>query len=224
MCREENIHFIYGLPSTAHKLDFSEANKIYFGEGKEILDICFVSAKYSEKGLDKGYDLFIEAAKLLNARHQNIHFHIIGGFSEKDYDTDSLVNSIHFYGYVNSTELTALLKKFDIIVSPNKPFILSPGAFDGFPLGSCVEASLVGCVIIATDELLQNDFYEKDIEIIIIKPEVEDILCEVEWLKKNPILLKKIGLAGLKKTQDLYSYDKQINQRKYLLDYLIKKN
>lgn len=221
LCSTDKIHYIYGVPSTAKQNTSDNFNKTYYGTGKKFLDICFVAAKYSPTGSDKGYDLFIESAKILHKKYDNIRFHVIGGFSESDIDITALKNSIEFYGYINASSLKNILQDFDLIISPNKPFMLSTGSFDGFPLGSSIEASLAGCVMIATDELNQNDFYKNEEDIIIIKPSVESIISQVEYLYRNPERIKDIGTAGMKKTEELYSYKAQIVQRQIILSKMI---
>ena len=41
----------------------------------------------------------------------------------------------------------------DLIISPNVPFVLASGAFDGFPTACCMEAALSGTAMFVTDEL-----------------------------------------------------------------------
>jgi Ethanolamine utilization protein EutJ (predicted chaperonin) len=119
---------------------------------------------------------------------------------------------------LDGDHLQKTLQKFDIILSPNRPNILGSGSFDGFPLGACVEGSLAGCVIIATDELEQNYFYKDQEEIIIIKPILEQIINILQKLIENPEKLKSIGIAGSIRTKQLYSFKNQIEPRIALLE------
>lgn len=215
-CPEQEIHYIHGIPMSQDKLQFDAANKKYYAE-KDHLDICFAAAKNLPQGNDKGYDLFIEAAIQIYATHKNVRFHVIGGFSEKEIDVVELSTAIQFYGYINAHELPEVLRRFDIILSPNRPGMLGAGSFDGFPLGTCVEASLVGCVIIATDELNENNHYIENEEIIIIKPDAKDIIDKIESLIALPSKIKQIGISGMKRTKELYSYKNQIEPRLKLL-------
>jgi glycosyltransferase involved in cell wall biosynthesis len=216
-CLENQIHYLHGIPMTPKKLDFNSTDKEYFKNKKEYLDICFVAAKYLEKGIDKGYDLFIEVALALYKSHTFLRFHVIGGFNNEEIDVSELGDTIRFYGYLDAEKLPDTLKKFDIILSPNRPNMLGPGSFDGFPLGSLVEASLVGCVIIATDELNENKQYIENEEIIIIKPKIEDIIIQIENLIATPNKIKQIGVAGMNKSKELFSYKNQIEPRIKLL-------
>ena len=101
----------------------------------------------------------------------------------------------------------------DIIVSPNRPFKLSKGSFDGFPTGSCTEAMINGVALICTDELKMNIKFDNKKEIIIIKPEIEDLEKEVEELYNNPENIEKIAKAGREKALEIYSKDNQIKPR-----------
>jgi spore maturation protein CgeB len=86
-----------------------------------------------------------------------------------------------------------------------------------------VEASLVGCVVIATDEMNENKQYILCKEIIIIKPDMKDIIEKIESLIGSPEKIKKIGLAGMNKTKELFSYKNQTKPRLQLLKSWIEK-
>lgn len=221
ICQREKVKLIYGLPIADEKLRFDISNRIYFGKGKKQLDIAFVASRYSKIGADKGYDLFVTAAQLLEKKFQFIQFHVIGNFSENTIDVSSIRHKIKFYGRLPAKELRNHLQGFDIILAPNRANILSHGSFDGFPVGCCVEAMLCGTVAITTDPLDENSYYENWKELIIIKSEVDEITSSVETLIKNPDEIKKIGIAGYNKTRYLYSAERQLEERvTYLTDIL----
>lgn len=100
----------------------------------------------------------------------------------------------------------------DIIISPNRPFILNAGSFDGFPLGAVVEAALNGVTPIVTDELKQNTIFSKD-EIIIVKPDAEEIVMKIEELISKPELLNLISENAQKKFREIYSDSYQLDKR-----------
>lgn len=216
-CLENQIHYLHGIPMLQNKLEFVGEQKEYYKNNKEQVDICFVAAKNLAKGEDKGYDLFIESALALYKLHPELRFHVIGGFNGQEIDITELGEAINFYGYLDAETLPQVLKNFDIIVSPNRPNMLGQGSFDGFPLGTCVEASLVGCVIIATDELNENKQYVANEEIIIVRPETKQIINEIKSLIASPEKIKKIGIAGMNKTKELFSYKNQIEPRLQIL-------
>jgi glycosyltransferase involved in cell wall biosynthesis len=222
-CLENQIHYLHGISMPQKKLEFDGEQKEYYRNKKENLDICFAAAKNLSKGEDKGYDLFIESALLLYKLHPELKFHVIGGFNRQDIDVIELEEAIKFYGYLDAETLPVTLKNFDIILSPNRPGMLGGGSFDGFPLGTSVEASLVGCVIVATDEMNENRQYVPDEEIIIIKPDMQDIINKIESLIGSPDKIKKIGIAGMNKTKELFSYKNQTKPRLQLLKSWIEK-
>jgi glycosyltransferase involved in cell wall biosynthesis len=224
LCNIEQVHYLHGLPMLEKKLQFDVCSKLYYPAGKRTLDICFAAAKNLQTGKDKGYDLFIAAAKILHRASKEICFHVVGGFSEKEIDVTELGNTIKFYGYLSAEKLPDTLRFFDIILSPNRPNMLGAGSFDGFPLGASVEASLVGCVIIATDELHENKYYVENEEIIIIKPILEDIIDKIGQLTMRPEKIRQIGVAGMNKTKQLYSYKNQLEPRIEILKNAIREN
>ena len=129
---------------------------------KDTFDIIFCAAKYMPKGLDNGYDVFIELANSLIKRYSFVRFHLVGGFDKDDKDVTLLRNAIAFYGYKKFDDLKEIYNKMDVIISPNKPFLLGKGAFDGFPQGTVVEAVFNGVVALITDELNQNTIFDDD--------------------------------------------------------------
>ena len=222
-CIAEQIEFIYGVVTPEEILNTEIGNKKYYKNGKETLDICFVAHKYSEQGKDKGYDLFIESAKKLSKKNSNIRFHVIGGFDKNDIDIKEIEEKINFYGVKESKWLVEFYKDMDLIISPNRPFILAKGAFDGFPTGSCTEAMISGVVLLCTDELNLNIKFEDKKDLIIVKPEVENIVKEVENLYNNPEKIIEIASNGRNKTKKIYSEKIQIKPRINLIKKVAKK-
>lgn len=222
-CKKEQIEFIYGIVTPEKILNNEIENKQYYKKGKETLDLCFVAHKYSERGIDKGYDLFIETAKELAKKHNNIKFHVIGGFDEKDIDVSDIEENIKFYGIRSSEWLREFYQKMDLILSPNRPFKLSKGSFDGFPTGSCTEAMINGVVTLCTDELNLNVKFEDKKDLIIIKPEVSNIVEEVENLYQNPEKIIEIAQHGRNKTKNIYSRENQVVPRIELIKKVAKK-
>lgn len=221
ICKEEKIKLIFGLPLSKKKLLYDTRNKEYYPYKKQYLDICFVGSKYTEKGLDKGYDIFIGIAKEL-MKNKFIRFHVVGNFTEEDIDVKEIGDRIKFYGTVKSQELNELLSLFDIIVAPNRNNVLAEGAFDGFPVGCCIEASLVGCCIITTDPLFENKYFEEGKEICIVKPEVNDIVRKIEKMIAHPGAIQLMGEAGMMKTKYLYSETLQLEERVKILNGFLK--
>src|SRR5690606_29200932 len=62
-----------------------------------------------------------------------------------------LLRNFTFHGQVDESEFGKVLNKTHLIISPNSPFKLNNGAFDGFPLGSCVTAGYFKNALFMTD-------------------------------------------------------------------------
>lgn len=219
LCPPSRIEFIWGgvLTSTCDDC-IEECEKVNYGIEKDTLDICFVAMRYAEKGEDKGYDLFVEAAKVLCQRHGNIRFHVAGSFDEDVIDISEIKDRITFHGKLEPEELTRFFIEKDIILSPNINGILTKGAFDGFPTGSCVEAGLKKTAIFCTDplDLNENRLIDGE-EIVIVEHDTVDIIEKIEYYYNNHAALEKIKTQGAMKLKQLFSYECQMRPRIDLL-------
>lgn len=216
-CDKESIEYIFGgvVPQNSIKRELE--NKKSYLVNKPTFDICFCAAKYTSRGEDKGYDVFIDFAHKIVDKFDFIRFHIIGGFTEDDINITLIKDKIHFYGYLNFEDLSGLYKNMDVLVSPNKPFVLDKGAFDGFPLGTVVEAALNGVVSLITDELNQNSVFITNEDLIIIESESSLIEKEIITLIKQPEKLYLISKKGREKFMEIYSNEVQMKPRVELL-------
>jgi glycosyltransferase involved in cell wall biosynthesis len=214
-CNKEDIEFIYGSPSNWEVQD-CVINMVKKREN-ESFNICFVAAKYSSKGIDKGYDIFIEVARKLSQLSDKFKFHVVGGFSGKDIDISDLSKHLKFYGYLPLDELRKLYLKQDIIISPNRTNILARGAFDGFPTGAVVEAGLCGVVMFVTDELNQNTILSNSIDFILINHDPDFIVSKVMELFSDYDRLYKISQAGSAVLRKVFSNEYQMTPRLKLM-------
>lgn len=174
-CRAEQIEFVYGgvLPSEA--LRAGQIPRKRYGRDKETFDICFVAHKYMEKGIDKGFDLFVEVARKLRAAQADIRFHVVGSFEPADMAAAELEESVSFYGTRTTDFFPSFYSGMDIILSPNVPFVLAPGAFDGFPTGCCIEAGLCGVAVFCSDPLDLNPCFVDGEDIAIIPLDAQSV-------------------------------------------------
>jgi glycosyltransferase involved in cell wall biosynthesis len=222
-CKSQNIQFVFGGVVPQISLHKDLTNKKSYLINKSTFDICFCAAKYTPRGVDKGYDVFIDFAHTIAKEYDFIKFHIVGGFSEQDVDVSTIKDRIHFYGYQNFESLGAIYKNMDVLISPNKPFVLGKGAFDGFPLGTVVEAVLNGVVVLITDELKQNNVFVPDVELILVKSEINSIKKEIIGLINSPEKLYSISEKGKEKFLEVYSNEIQMLPRIILLQNEISK-
>lgn len=209
-CTESQIRFIFGGMLAINHYPIAE-NRAYYGYTKKTLDVCFMANKYMLGGVDKGFDVFAGVAKNF-VKNQNMRFHVIGSFTKHDV-TDYDAANIQFHGVKLTAELNPFFESMDIILSPNRPFILSKGAFDGFPTGSCVEASLKGVAMFITDPLSLNTVYQDGVAIEIIEPSVENVVSKLQYYVANPDKLRDLALTGQTRTRFLFSDEIQLRKR-----------
>lgn len=222
-CKEDQIEYIFGGVVPQNSLVKNSSEKKYFPQDKNTFDICFCAAKYMPKGIDKGYDVFIELAHSLSMKYDFIKFHIIGGYDQNDIDVSKISDNITFYGYQKFEGLEKIFQKIDILISPNKPFVLGNGAFDGFPLGTVVEAALNGVMVMLSDSLQQNTTFVDQQEVFIVESSSEIIEKAVSNLINNPERIKEIATKGKLKFQEVYSNKMQMNPRIKIIKEIIDK-
>lgn len=208
----QNVLLVPGVVTPKELINIDTTSKLYYCE-KEYLDICFVAYKNTPKGEDKGYDIFIEAAKKLYSKNKKIRFHVVGGFDENDIDVSSIKESISFYGVLQSEEFKDFYSDKDIIVSPTRYGYNNVGRFDGFPTAATTEAALNGLLMICTDELNQNLFFKNNEDLFIVQPDSDEIALIINKFYENASLLKKIAIRGQSVIRKEYSIEKQIGPR-----------
>tara|TARA_R110002033_G_scaffold169951_1_gene211804 strand:+ start:616 stop:1812 length:1197 start_codon:yes stop_codon:yes gene_type:complete len=213
LCSKEHIKLIYGCVIPQYSFLKEDVKKTYYPKSKAHIDICFSAIKYTPRGLDKGYDLVVELAHKLLKKYSFIKFHIIGGFQQKDINIEKIKQNINFYGYQEYKDMSKLYENFDIILSPNRPFVRNENEFDGFPLGTVIEAALKEVAVVLTDELNQNLYFKEGEELIIIKPNIHSLEKEIVALIENPKSIYSIAKKGKLKFQKLYSNDIQLKER-----------
>ena len=219
ICEASKIIVLFGVVIPKCCYEKPVGKKKFFGDQKETLDICFCAHKYMPKGIDKGFDIFVQVAKRLHVIDKKINFHVVGEFGNNDIDVLELGSSIHFYGRRESAWFDDFYLDKDIIISPNRPGILTPGAFDGFPTGSVIEAGIRQVAMFVTDELGMNanSYFSNLHDIVIIKLDVDDIISKIMHYKCNPDKLKELGQKGRDRILELYSYENQVVSRENII-------
>lgn len=214
ICKKNQIELIFGVVMESKNKNKSYSKTKFYKNGKDTLDIVFMAHRYNEIGKDKGYDLFIETAKALSKKYKDIRFHVVGNYDENVIDVEEIKNKIKFYGAMDKNEFDRFYSDKDIIISPNRPNVLAPGAFDGFPTASCTEAGMREVVMVCSDEFgMAKGYYENKKNVVIIKNDVNDIVEKIVWLHKNPEKIKEIAKNTRDKIIDLYSFEKQMKPR-----------
>ncbi len=210
---EEKIELIYGSVSPTSFFKENFKGKKFYKKTKQTFDVCFVANKYMENGLDKGFDVFIEAAKLISKQTKDVYFHVIGGFSEADIDISGIKDRITFYGHQQKEFNVKFYAGMDIILAPNRPFKLLSGGFDGMPSGTCKEAGACEVAIFGSDELNQLTYFKNDVDIVIIKPDPAAYAEKVLHYYRNPDALYKLAKKGKEQVFKLFGIDYQMGRR-----------
>lgn len=203
------MHPFYFTPQ--HEAEAAERPR--YGSGKPYLDLCFVAHKYIAGGANKGWPTFAGALPKLLA-HPQIRAHVIGGFSAADYSGPPLPEDrVVFHGSALTGDLRRLLLTMDAIVSPNEPFKIRDGYFDGFPTGCCVEASLCGAAMVVSDVLGMNPAYRDGEDIVLIEPDVGALVEKVLALAERPDTFAAIGEAGRQASRQMFHPALQVGVR-----------
>ena len=214
------IEFIYGGVFPSDTYDRQSIAKKFYKLDKKKFDVCFVANRYMIEGKDKGYDTFIKvASKLL--RIQDIHFHVVGSFDREDIDISEMNGRITFYGIQKTSFFPEFYSNMDIILSPNVPFTLAPGAFDGFPTGCCLEAALSEVAVFCTDILNQNICFVDKEDIVLISTNAEEIAETILSFYLQPEDLYRISLNGKKSFSKVFSIEDQMKPRKKIIENIL---
>jgi glycosyltransferase involved in cell wall biosynthesis len=217
LCDESVV--IYDFSGSVQFKKSDVKKKKYYKEDKPTFDMCFVAAKYSEKGVDKGYDLFIDAAKRLAKVIPDMRFHVVGGFDEHEIDVSEIKDKIKFYGYLPAATLPKFYSGMDIFLSPNRVSKLHKGNSDGFPLSA--GAMYCGVSGFNSDELKMNTEFKSD-EVVIVKTEVADIVKKVKYYYNNLEELYELSKKGQKRAQYFYDTKSHIKGRIKLFNEIVK--
>ena len=220
LCAPEQIEFIYG--GVFPHYSSAASAKVRFAESKDSFDVCFVAHKYMPGGYDKGYDVFVEVVRRLANAYPRMRFHVVGPFTPDDGNVSDQRRQVTFYGTRDGSFFGEFYRRMDMILSPNAPFLLAPGAFDGFPTGACVEAGLCGVAVVATDCLKQNIAFQDGRDIIIVPRNVDAIIDRIEFFYRNPTQLQTLADSGRKSFEKVFAYSAQIEPRIQLLEALLR--
>ena len=219
-CRADQIVELNGGVLTRVSLP-PPVGKRWYARDKTTFDIAFVANRYSPTGADKGYDLFVEAAQALVSSGVDIRFHVVGRYDATILDLGDAADRFTFYGPQLTPFFDDFYRRIDVIVSPNQPFVLGAGKFDGFPTGCVVEAGMREVAIICTDELDLNVDYVDGEDLIIVRSDVDEIVASIKTLAAHPARLRALGANARRRALDIYSRERQMLPRIALLRQLV---
>lgn len=216
-CSPEQIEFIFGVVVPQLSINNNAIEKRKYPSEKTSFDICFCAMKYTRLGEDKGYPLFVKLMEVIARKFAFVNFHIIGNFESNTINISGFENRVRFHGVVNYENMGTLFQQFDLIVSPNQPNMIQKGSFDGFPLGTVVEAVLNSVVAMVTDPYKENRYFTDLEDLIIITPEIDDLINKLESCLADPDFFYRIAENGRKKFREIYSSEYQLKPRIQLI-------
>jgi glycosyltransferase involved in cell wall biosynthesis len=210
-CAPEKLAYIHGgLINVPWNIGLRKT----YPRDKATFDICFTAYKQMPLGQDKGYDIFIQVAKELLKRDDCFRFHVVGTFNENDIDVSEIGSNIHFYGPQTSDFFSEYYLDKDLILSPNRPFVLAKGAFDGVPTGCVLEAGACGVAMFCTDQLKQTEgIFQNADNIVIINTDTDSIVSEICQYYKDPDKLRLIAQNGQTTIVEGWSKERQLEPR-----------
>jgi len=189
----------------------------YFGLGSEHLDVLFAAHRYDERGVHKGYPVFVEVCRLLSRAGVPLRAHVVGGHLADDVSLGDLDQRFTFHGALVTDQFQRMALAMDLVLSPNQPSLVRPGAWDGFPTGSCVEAALCGVGVVCSDELDQNRLFTDGEDILISPPDPEIYCARILELLQRADGVASLAERGRRSFRQAYSAEAQLVPRKELL-------
>ncbi|MBC7901924.1 MAG: glycosyltransferase family 4 protein [Gemmatimonadaceae bacterium] len=216
-CLSDKVEHIYGVVLPTDRLTMHRFPKSYYKKHKDTFDLCFVAHKYTRDGADKGYDVFLDVASLLSKIYPDIVFHVVGPFDASVLDVSELQGRIRFYGSLETGFFPEFYAGMDMILSPNIPFVLAPGAFDGFPTGCCVEAGLCGVAVMCTDPLGQNSKFKDREEILLVPHDSIEIFKVIDNYYNRYEDLCCLAERGREAFTRVFDMDAQMDPRRRVL-------
>lgn len=215
------IEFIYGPICNTDFLVRNRQAQVRYPHGKKTFDIAFVANKNMPRGEDKGYDTFIATALDLLAHSDAFNFHVVGGFDSETISLGDNASSFHFYGHKPMHFFPDFYSRIDIMMSPCRPDTLAPGAIDGAPNVSAIEAGLCGAAVFVTDQLDQNTRYEWDREIVRLTDSSRYNAQKILEYFPDTEALYALAHKGYEAFARTNSYDAQLKPRIELLEQAI---
>ncbi len=215
----QKITLIYGGVMNARYVDEKAPLRVYYPK-KPVLDVAFVAHKYMPEAPNKGFPDFCRLASNL-AGDPAFAWHVAGhGFSDDDWPTALPRPERFTFGglFESKTTLWEFLLGIDIVVSPQRPFLLHQGNFDSFPTLGVVEASLQGAAMVCYDVLGMNRYYRGGVEIVVPPPDVNQLTSAIVRLKNDPKRLVSIAKAGQRRSRKLFSTAIQLGTRQQILE------
>jgi hypothetical protein len=207
------VELIWGCVLPLEELNRARVPRRYYPEDKPTLDMAFVAFKYSPRGEDKGFDVFADCSSRLAQVMPQARFHVVGNFTAADLPAHAPQHLFTFHGPRPTDFFPQFYSGMDLILAPTRPFILGPGAFDGFPTAASTEAAACGVPVFCTDPLGMNPCFVPDQDIVIIPADAEAACAAIRHWCHEPQRLRQLGANGQRVVQQRYSRAAQLTPR-----------
>ena len=215
-CAPDKVELIYGgVFDSRVDFDFSRDKRRY-GVHKESIDLCFVAHRYGDNMAQKGYDQFVEVARLL-ATDPRLRFHVVGDYALEDLPLGEAAPRFVFYGTQPEAFFADFYPRMDVILSANRPYRGREGAFDGFPTGACMEAGFRGVLNCVADPLNLNVAFEDGRDILLVDRNAELTARRLAGLFATPDRLYELGHANWLRFREVFDVDRQLWARTRLI-------
>lgn len=151
----------------------------------------------------KGYDIAIEAIKLLSTKY-NIELYLVGGGAlyEKYKNLSIGYENIKLINWINQNELKSLLEQSDIYIQPSKPY------FGEAMPRTILEAMAMKLPIIATNIAAIPGVLNETNAVLINPNIVNELVDAIDMLINNDNLRKEIALNAYKDVVNKYEWNK----------------
>lgn len=224
-CDPDQIAFIFGAVSPDCWDIAASARCSRVGRPVEdTIRICFVAQRYSERGVEKGCDVFTDLVRRY-ADDPRFEWHYVGDWTPNLLGL-TRVERVRFHGVQPASFFPDFYPGMDIVISPN----LSPmerdggrGSFDGFPTTSCVEAGLRGVAMFLSDSLNLNRRLDgthglaPGEEFELITRDADGIAARIEFYAGDRAALRTLSERGRLAILREYSFERQMRPRLALL-------
>jgi glycosyltransferase involved in cell wall biosynthesis len=215
-CAPDKVELIYGgVFETRIDFDFSR-DKQRYGTQKETIDLCFVAHRYNDDMAKKGYDQFVEVARLL-ASDERLRFHVVGDYTADDLPLGEAGARFVFYGPQPNAFFADFYPRMDVIISANRPPSGREGPFDGFPTGACMEAGFRGVLNCIADPLDLNVAFEDGRDVLLIDRNAQRTAQRLAALFATPDRLYDLARANWKRFHEVFDVNRQLWARTRLI-------
>jgi len=209
-CDPAKIEHIFGGVFES-RIPFNfDRDKAFYPKDKDTLDLCFVAHKYAGNLTSKGYDQFVAVALELATEFPQLRLHIVGDYTPEDVSLGDQGSRFTFYGRRSTEFLSDFYKSMDAIISINRAFDLTPGSFDGFPTGGCIEAGFRGVLNCINDPLDLNPCLTDQHDIVLLNFDHRRSAARLRELLNNPAELYRIAEHGWRKFHEVFDTDRQL--------------